>query len=269
MKHTPRALVLLCLPAALSLAACAAATGPTAAIDSTATLAPATTQTAAPTATIVWFPPTPTASPITAATQVPTPEHKPGIGAIALTDDFSVDALWNTGVSNQGSAVLSASGLTLAVPPGSYIYRLRNAITLGDFYAELTAHLGLCKGPDEYGLLVRASAAASYRYSLTCDGTARLDRVRGSSREILHTAIPSGDVPIGAPGEVVLGVWAVGSDLRFFLNGHYQFSVNDRNYLSGTLGVFAHSAGTTPVTITFSGLVVYDVNYSPTATPTP
>ena len=67
-----------------------------------------------------------------------------------------------------------------------------------------------------------------------------------------------------------MGVWAVGSDLRFFLNGRYQFSVNDKNYLSGTIGVFAHSVADTPIAVTFSDLMVYDVSYSPpTKTPRP
>jgi hypothetical protein len=58
--------------------------------------------------------------------------------------------------------------------------------------------------------------------------------------------------------------------MRFFLNGRYQFSVSDRNYLSGTLGVFARSLGDTPVTVTFSDLVVSEVTYIPaTRTPLP
>ena len=147
---------------------------------------------------------------------------------------------------------------------------MRKELVLTNFYAELTARPSLCRDQDEYGLLVRASAVAYYRLALMCDGTLRLDRVTRHSHQILQSAVPSGDVPTGAPGEVRMGVWAVGSDLRFFLNGRYQFSVNDKNYPSGTIGVFVHSVADTPVAVTFSNLTIYDVNYSlPTKTPHP
>ena len=80
----------------------------------------------------------------------------------------------------------------------------------------------------------------------------------------------SGDVPPGPPGEVRLGVWAEGSNFHFFLNGRYQFGVTDQNYRTGTLGVFAQASGTTPITITFSDLVVRQVNAQlPLETPGP
>jgi hypothetical protein len=249
----------------LTLAGCVALPDTPLPIDSTATIVPLP-----PSPTIVWFPPSATALPQTLATQISTPEQKPGIGDITLTDDFSSPDLWNPASSNYGSAIISDNHLTLAVPPGSSILRIRGDLILSDFYAELTADPSLCKGRDEYGLLVRASAVAYYRLSLICNGTLRLDRVSTNSHQILQSPILSGDVPTGAPGEVRMGVWAFGSDLRFFLNGRYQFSVNDKNYPSGTIGVFAHSLADTPVAVTFSDLTVYDVNYSPpTKTPHP
>ncbi|HUH99349.1 MAG TPA: hypothetical protein VLZ89_18460 [Anaerolineales bacterium] len=231
---------------------------------------PTATETPQPTPTIVWFPASATPLPQELATQVPTPDQKPGIGAVRLTDDFSSAALWTPASSDEGSAVISGSGLTLAVPPGSSILRLRPDLVLSDFYAEITASPSLCRGQDEYGLDVRASFAAYYRLVLLCNGTLRLDRVGSTSHQLLQPPLASGDVPTGAPGEVRMGVWAVGPDLRFFLNGRYQFSVNDKNYLSGTIGVFAHSVADTPVAVTFSNLTIYDVNYSPpTKTPQP
>jgi hypothetical protein len=256
--------ILLIFLSALMLTGCASAANDSLLIDSTAT------ETPLPSPTIVWFPPSATPPPQALATQIPTPEQKPGIGAVTLTDDFSSPDLWNPASSNEGSAIISDNRLTLAVSLGSSIFRIREDLVVSDFYAELTASPSLCRGEDEYGLLVRASAAAYYRLVLICNGTLRLDRVSGNSRQILQPAIPSSDVPTGAPAEVRMGVWAVGSDLRFFLNGHYQFSLNDRNYPSGTIGAFAHSVADTPVAVTFSNLTVYDVNYSPpTKTPRP
>jgi len=256
--------ILLILLLASILAGCAGEADDSLLVDSTTTALPT------PTPTIVWFPPSATPPPTELALQTSTPEQKPGVGSVSLTDDFSLPDLWNPASSNDGSAIIGDNHLTLAVSPGSSIFRIREGLVVGDFYAELTASPSLCRGQDEYGLLVRASAVAYYRLVLICDGTLRLDRVSGNTRQILLPAISSGDVPTGAPGEVRMGVWAVGSDLRFFLNDHYQFRASDRNYLSGTIGAFAHAVADTPVAVTFSDLTIYDVNYSPpTKTPQP
>jgi hypothetical protein len=248
----------------LMLTGCASTADDSSLATSTATITPS------PSPSIVWFPPSVTPPPQALTTQIPTPEQNPGIGTVSLSDDFSSPDLWDIAASEEGSAAISENQLTLAVGPGVPIISLRKGLILSDFYAELTARPSLCRGQDEYGLLVRASEVAYYRLALICNGTLRLDRVTRHSHQILQPAIPSGDVPNGAPGEVRMGVWAVGSDLRFFLNGRYQFSVNDKNYPSGTLGVFAHSVADTPVAVTFSDLTIYNVNYqAPTKTPAP
>lgn len=229
------------------------------------------TETPLPSPTIVWFPPSATPAPQTLSTQIPTPEQKPGVGNAIFTDDFSSPILWNTAVSDQATVDVSRSRLTIAAQPGIYMLSLRQGVTLSNFYAEITAKPSLCQGKDDYGMLFRApNNVAYYRFALSCDGTARVERVSVGTRAPLQPPMPSGDVPPGAPGEVRMGVWAVGSEMRFFLNSRYQFSVDDKNYPSGALGVFARAAGATPVTVTFSDLVVYDVTYIiPTKTPKP
>lgn len=230
---------------------------------------PESSQTPAPTPTIVWFPPSATPSPQAFPTEAATPEQKPGIGNVILTDNFSLPGEWNTAASNEGSAAVSRNLLTLAVQPGVYIISLRKDEVLSNFYAEITARPSLCRGQDEYGVLVRANAVAYYRFVLICNGTERAERASTRTRELLQPVMPSGDVPPGSPGEVRIGIWAYGADLRFFLNGRYQFSVNDKGYASGTIGVFARSAGDTPVAVTFSDLVVYDLTYQPPPKPSP
>ncbi len=229
---------------------------------------PDSTQTPVPSPTILWFPPSATPSPQVFPTQIPTPEKKPGIGAAILTDDFSLPKNWNTAVSNDGSAAVSRNRLTLAVQPGVYMISLRMDGLPANFYAEISAQTSLCRGLDEYGLLVRANAVAYYRFALICNGTERAERASSRSRALLQPAIPSGDVPPGSPGEVRIGLWVDGPEMRFFLNGRYQFSVTDKSYASGTIGVFAHSMGDTPVTVTFSDLVVYDLQAQPASSPT-
>jgi hypothetical protein len=224
---------------------------------------PPASQTPASTATIIWFPASATPSPQTFPTKAPTPEQRPGVGNILLSDDFSSAARWNTAVSDEATIDVSRDRLTIAVQSGVYAFSLRQDLTFSNFYAEITARPSLCKEQDEYGFLVRAIPAAAYRFALSCDGLARVERASVRTRILLQPPVLSGDVPPGAPGEVRLGIWAVGTDLRFFLNGRYQFSVTDKSYPSGTIGVFAYSQGDTPVTVTFSDLVVYDVSYLP------
>jgi hypothetical protein len=193
-----------------------------------------------------------------------------GLGGLIAIDDFTDPGEWNTAVSDEGSASVSRERLTLAVQPGVYMVSLQREMVLGNFYAEITAKPSLCRGADEYGFLVRASAATYYRFALTCDGQAHAERISLRERHDLHEPVISGDVPPGAPGEVRIGVWAAGPELRLFLNGRYQFSFTDRNVSSGTVGVFAHATGNTPVTVTFSDLRVRSVDYTPpTRTPVP
>ena len=222
------------------------------------------------TPTPIWFPATATPTPQPVRTQIATPEMLTGLGSIIATDDFSRFSTWDTASSDQGSASISRDRLTLAVQPGVYLISLQRNIVAGDFYAEITARPSLCRGADEYGFLARANAITYYRFSLTCSGQVHAERISLNERHDLHEPVFSGDVPPGAPGEVRIGVWAAGPELRLFLNGRFQFSINDLNLSSGTVGVFARAAGDTPVTVTFSDLVVRAVDYTPpTRTPNP
>jgi hypothetical protein len=166
---------------------------------------------------------------------------------------------------------VSNNRLAIAVQPGVNAFRLRQGPLLTNFYAEITATPSLCREGDEYGLLFRApNNVAYYAFVLSCNGTARAERVRFGRQYPLHAAVRSADAPLGAPGQVRLGVWASGPDMRFFLNGRYQFGISDSTYKAGAVGAFVRSGGTTPATILFSDLSVYDVTYSaPRGTPTP
>ena len=229
------------------------------------------TETPLPTATIDWFPASATPTPGALSTQKPpTPEMRPGLGTNYLTDDFSDPALWDRAKSDQAGAEIDSNRLNLSAENKVYMISLRHGLTVSDYYAEITARPGLCRGDDSYGLLVRANAISYYRFSLTCNGTAFAERISVGTHELLQTPLSSSDVPPGAPGEVRIGVWAVGTEMRLFLNGRYQFSVNNSTYPSGTIGVFVNSAGDSPVIVSFSRLTLQKVNYAlPTKTPKP
>ena len=223
------------------------------------------TQTALPTPTFAWFAASATPTPQFFSTQVPTPEMRPGLGDIVVTDTFTQKSLWDTATSDQASAEIEENRLNLSVKSGIYMISLRQELIVNDFYAEITARPGLCRGDDSYGFLVRANAVAYYRFSLTCNGTVSAERISVGTRQILQVPVPSGDAPPGAPGEVRMGVWASGAEMRLFLNGRYQFSVVDSNYASGTVGVFVNSAGDTAAVVSFSKLTVQNITYSPPA----
>lgn len=217
------------------------------------------TETPPPTSTRIWFPPSATPTPQSVSTKAPTPEMRPGLGDILLEDDFSDPSLWNIAASNQASAAVENNRLTIAVQSGVSMLSLRQDLFPNNYYAEVTARPSLCRGDDNYGVLVRASAASFYRFVLTCNGTIRAERVLNSNRISLQEPLPSADVPPGAPGEVRIGIWAFDRDIRIFLNGRYQFSISEPTLPSGTIGFFVRSAGDTAAVVSFSDLVVQEV----------
>jgi hypothetical protein len=220
------------------------------------------TETPLPTATRIWFPPsaTPTPQPFSSTPKTATPEMKPNVGDVILEDDFSDDTLWDIASSDKASAAINNNRLTLSVQSQYYLFSLRHEIVLSDYYVEITAQPGLCKGEDHYGLLVRASTATYYRFVLACNGTARVERYTSGNRLMLEGPLASGDAPPGAPGQARIGVWANGKEMRLFLNGRFQFSIIDPSFPSGTVGVFVRSEGSTPVVVSFSDLVIQEID---------
>jgi hypothetical protein len=222
------------------------------------------TQTPLPTPTFNWFPASETPEPEAVTTQnFPTLEMSPDLGAITLTDSFTRASLWDTATSDEASAEVLNGQINLAADSNVFMYSLRHDLTVDNFYVEIIATPNLCRGEDTYGILVRANAVAYYRFSLSCDGTVSAERNSGNKRQMLQSSVVSGDAPRGAPGQVRIGVWAAGTQMRLFLNDHFQFSISDANYPSGTVGVFVNSASANPVIVSFSELTIRDVDYSP------
>jgi hypothetical protein len=230
---------------------------------------PFPSDTAVPTQTIVWFPPSATATLLAVPTYTGTPDMSPGIGEVTLSDHFTNRTLWDTAVSDQGSAAINNKRLSLVVQPGIYLTSMRHDLSLGDFYAEITAQPSLCRGDDNYGILVRSTGASFYRFILSCDGQISAERISNSVKLQIQAPVASGDAP-RPPGEVRIGLWAVGGEMRLFLNGRFQFSILEKTFPRGAFGVFARSAGEDLVSVTFADFEVYEVDdVLPTATPLP
>jgi hypothetical protein len=207
----------------------------------------------------LWFPPTDTPAVAMALSPEPTPEQKPRVGELLVIDDMTSTAHWNAAASGQAAVTVSQRGLTVSAGPSQPpVVSLHRSAVFDNMYIEITARPSLCREKDVYGLVFRApNEVAYYRYAAICDGTVAAERISLGGPRVLQVPTATSDVPVGAPGEVKLGVWALGSELRFFLNDRYQFTVEDSNYVVGGLGVFAEARGETPVVVTFSGLRVY------------
>jgi hypothetical protein len=246
----------ICLFTVIILVSCAS---PTQIIP---TETPILVATSTPTPTVVWFPPTPTKTPVVKEEPTATLELRPGVGDIIFEENFSNgSSAWSLGQNANGTTAIGLNELTIAIiQPRAYLSSIRSEPTFSDFYAELTASPNLCVGLDEYGLLFRVRSTGDfYRYSLSCNGQVRLDRVVGGTGGSPQPWLISASVPRGAPSTSRLGVWARGSDLRFFINDEYQFSVIDSYHSNGNIGVFARSAGENAVTASFSELKVYQI----------
>jgi hypothetical protein len=245
-------------------------------LQATETPLPIPTATAelAPTETIVWFPPTPTRTPFPTREIVPTPDRRPGIGALILEDDFSQagdDALWQTRRIEGGSTAYGNNQFTIAISePKISMLSLRSEPALDDFYLEMTLSPSLCRGEDAYGIVFRATDELNfYRLLTNCNGQMRLEKANSGALGIVHDWTASGQIPPGSPLVLKVGVWAHGDDLRIFVNDVYQFGETDTLRGSGRVGVFARSAGQTPLTVSFDNLEIYELTGEIPAEPTP
>lgn len=216
------------------------------------------TPTATATATQIWFPPTFTPSPLPQPNFTPTPDLRPGIGELQLEDDFSDEAAWSLNSSPDATVNISDGEIHLSLNDDrEYLITMRSSPRVNDFYAEITANASFCRGEDEYGFVLRASDDGHYRFALSCDGSAKVDRFLGSSLTRQAGWLQNPVVPSFAPSSSRLGVWARGSQMHFFVNDVYLFSVNDTQLWGGTFGVFVHTSGERDVSVSFSDLQIW------------
>lgn len=235
------------------------------------TATPTVTLTPTATATIIWFPPTATYTPMPTRMVEPTQDVRPPLGDVLFEDPFTDKTQWLTSRSAAGNIAYGNSELTLAVAqPRGMLLSLRKSPTIGNFYLEIDAIPSLCRGADSYGLLLRSESSQDYyRFAANCTGQVRMERVKNGRMLPLQDWMTSGQILPGGMMRVRLGVWAVGQELRVFVNGDYHFSVKDPVFAAGVVGVFARAAGDTPLTVSFSNLVVYETGVLPSTAPHP
>jgi hypothetical protein len=219
------------------------------------------TVTPAPTATVEWFPPTPTEVVLPTSQPSPTQQVSMKLGEVIFRDEFQISDGWTVPQTENGNINIGGGEANIIVnTPGAFLVGTREKPDFTDFYVEITASPILCSGQDEYGFLFRLSGREKYyRFAMTCSGEVRLDRIIPGSGAILYPWTRSASVPAGAPSVSTIAVLAQADQLHIFVNGNLQTSVTDQQLRIGSFGIFARSVGDSAITISFSDLVVWEV----------
>jgi hypothetical protein len=243
---------------------------PTATVDTPTPVKPSPTVTRTP--TIVWFPTKTTPTRPAQPSLQPTSNQHPGTGELVFRDLFDEPAEWQATSGQAGSITLDRRTLNFALQaPNQTLSSLRKTSPPPDFYLEVTANAALCRGEDAYGVLFRVNAGRDgYRLLLNCRGEMRLERIKGFEIIPLENWAPSTVLP-GSPMVTRLGIWAVKNEFRIFANDIFQFSARDPVWTGEQIGLFARSASSPPLTVSFSDLNVRTVDPArvPTITPPP
>lgn len=223
---------------------------------------PTQTLTVTPSPTIIWFPATSTSTSMPTRQPEPTENLHPGVGDIYLRDDFSRPALWSSKSGAGGNISIINNELTLAVQDEkAYIASMFSSGELSSTSVEVTSNVTLCKAEDSYGMLVRANNEMNgYRFLVNCQGQVKLEILKSGKPYTLVDWMQSGQVLPGSPYQLRLRVWAVQDELRFFLNDVFQFSARDAIFKTGKIGLFARQAADTPITVSYSNLVIRSID---------
>jgi len=237
------------------LSACISLTTPELAATMTYTPAPS------PTVTVEWFPPSPTPEQLPTLAVTPTQELTSEIGEIIFQTELLSSEGWTIPQTERGQISINNGEISIVInEPKSILVGTLERPDLHDFYAEITVNPVLCAGEDEYGFLFRVIGRDQYyRFSLSCDGEVRIDKVVEGGNSVLYPWTRSGAVPVGAPSISKLEVFAIQDEIRIFINGEPQVVIQDEELRVGSFGVFARSAGEGAVTVSFSDLIVREV----------
>lgn len=221
-------------------------------------LAPSVTPESTATSVINWFPET--ATPVAFASppiRSPAAQAMPA-GKVLLSDGFAADQRWEPFLSSPAAVTHQDDRLIIGAQPGAgSVASFLQGPIFSDFVLKVNVGLGLCSNADQYGVLFRAPArSAYYRFSVTCGGVSQVVKVKSGTTTVLRPATNTPGAPLGAPATLDLGIVANGNKLSFYINDHFQFEVQDTGYASGAIGLFAGAGGSTPVTVSFSDLVI-------------
>lgn len=213
-----------------------------------------------PTATIDWFPRTPTATPnlFPSATVTKTPTATPELLDIIASDDFRDDSLWQTGSSDAGTIAYAKNELSLAVSGGkNSLVSLSSHQLPSDFYLEINLDAQMCSDADQFGIVLwNNSSSGTFRVWFRCDGKVMIDRLISGETTILKKWAPLRRFQPGSPAKNRIGIRSENNSITVYVNETEQFTYSPLNKLTGPLGVIAQSSGNLPLTIHISDLQI-------------
>jgi len=218
------------------------------------------TETQMPTATIDWFPRTPTPTlfvPAATATPIPT-LIDPGYTQIQIDEAFAEAENWSTGQSKEGNITLEDKALVLAIPgPKSELISLSTYRLPSEFFLETNVDVSLCSTGDAYGVVFwRFSEMGTYTFLVNCQGQFRIERKINAAFAVLVDWTVGSRIQPGSPSRHIISIWAKDGVVKFFVDGTPQYELQTRKQLQGGLGLIARSASDLPETVIFSNLTV-------------
>ncbi|MEJ2563755.1 MAG: hypothetical protein P8Z42_13865 [Anaerolineales bacterium] len=240
-------------------------------LQTTAASIPTSTQQTTPSPTFYFPTLIPTATSTSAPTSSPTPSTSLGIGNLLFFANFESSQSWDLRETDRGGSSIYDGQLNLAVrQPNSFFFTRTPAPEQDDFYFEVDIRSDVCEDGDEYGIMFRLGPLYNhYRFSLTCDGFARVSRILDDQEVVL---IPPTETYAVFPGQRIgnhLAVWASGIQFRFFINDIEVFSIQDRELEAGGFGLFVRSRRSQQTTVSFDDVALYAIQALPTATVNP
>ncbi len=248
--RTPRA-----APAALLLGVLCAGCRSGAQVPATATPEPILQ----PSATMLF--PAPAASPTLTPAPSPTPtvDLAADLAGLLFQDDFSQELGWTQQAGTAGAVSLLPDRLVIAVRrPGAMLQSLSPAPEAEDFLLQAEVRTELCGQSDEFGVMFRVLPNGDhYRFSLTCDGQARVSRFRAGQEAALAPLTATAAAHTGAPSSNTLAVWARADQFRFLVNQVEVFALRDGTLRSGGFGVAVRSRRSPQITVSFHSFEIY------------
>jgi hypothetical protein len=210
----------------------------------------------------------PTATPTVAATATPTvpptPDPNEGVGDVVYADKLDGTGGWYwTYEDDAVSFGISAEQQQLngtAKQSGTWRFTISpDTVKVGNQQIRVNAHVNVCVGSDEYGLLFRGSADAEsnynfYAFKLRCDGAARLERLQGNDVSVIVDWTTSPAIQPGPNANHALLVWANKDQMRFYVNDRYLFSAQDAALTEGFYGFLLYDQTNGSMSVSWNGL---------------
>jgi hypothetical protein len=206
---------------------------------------PALTSTPGPTDTPIPTP-TPTVTEAPTVTTIPS-DPRLSLGDPTLRDTFKDTANWPIFEDEHVKMALKDGNLQMtALNADKWDSWMLSWPLLKNFYLEVTAQPGTCKGLDRYGLLARSpDEEHAYVYAFTCDGQYSLRKWNGKRYIDLVDWTADENILAGAGKINRLGLMAEDNHLTLYANGHQINEVVDSSYKTGAFGLFVGSSNTT------------------------